>query len=434
MTKTGRWLALQHRDFRLVWGGNFISILGTQMQMIAINWQIYELLAGTDASINFFGRTIPLNVEALGLGGVGLARVIPIMIFAVIGGNLADVMNRRQLLLWTNAAAAFFSLVLAVLSLTGHITVAAIYLLTAAVAATAAFSAPAFQSLIPNLVPEEHLTNAISLNTLIRQVAAITGPAIGGLLIGFAGAGVVYGINAISFVAIIGALAVLRHRGGRAERNAGLGWKAIVEGWRYVRGTRIIWSTMMLDFMATFFSSARTMLPLVAGQILQVGPQGYGFLSTAEAVGSLVAGFVLSLRRDIYRQGAVLLAAVAFYGLASMFFGLSTSFFLSYALYMVIGASDTVSMVIRQTIRQVTTPDRLRGRMTGINQIFFMGGPQLGELEAGLVAAAFGVPFAIVSGGLATVFFTGVIAWRYPRLRNYTRDSMVADQARMGGT
>ena len=434
MTKTGRWLALQHRDFRLVWGGNFISILGTQMQMIAINWQIYELLAGTDASINFFGRTIPLNVEALGLGGVGLARVIPIMIFAVIGGNLADVMNRRQLLLWTNAAAAFFSLVLAVLSLTGHITVAAIYLLTAAVAATAAFSAPAFQSLIPNLVPEEHLTNAISLNTLIRQVAAITGPAIGGLLIGFAGAGVVYGINAISFVAIIGALAVLRHRGGRAERNAGLGWKAIVEGWRYVRGTRIIWSTMMLDFMATFFSSARTMLPLVAGQILQLGPQGYGFLSTAEAVGSLVAGFVLSLRRDIYRQGAVLLVAVAFYGLASMFFGLSTSFFLSYALYMVIGASDTVSMVIRQTIRQVTTPDRLRGRMTGINQIFFMGGPQLGELEAGLVAAAFGVPFAIVSGGLATVFFTGVIAWRYPRLRNYTRDSMVADQARMGGT
>ena len=434
MTKTGRWLALQHRDFRLVWGGNFISILGTQMQMIAINWQIYELLAGTDASINFFGRTIPLNVEALGLGGVGLARVIPIMIFAVIGGNLADVMNRRQLLLWTNAAAAFFSLVLAVLSLTGHITVAAIYLLTAAVAATAAFSAPAFQSLIPNLVPEEHLTNAISLNTLIRQVAAITGPAIGGLLIGFAGAGVVYGINAISFVAIIGALAVLRHRGGRAERNAGLGWKAIVEGWRYVRGTRIIWSTMMLDFMATFFSSARTMLPLVAGQILQLGPQGYGFLSTAEAVGSLVAGFVLSLRRDIYRQGAVLLAAVAFYGLASMFFGLSTSFFLSYALYMVIGASDTVSMVIRQTIRQVTTPDRLRGRMTGINQIFFMGGPQLGELEAGLVAAAFGVPFAIVSGGLATVFFTGVIAWRYPRLPNYTRDSMVADQARMGGT
>ncbi len=166
----------------------------------------------------------------------------------------------------------------------------------------------------------------------------------------------VYAVNAASFLAIIGALAALHHRGGRAERNAGLGWKAIVEGWRYVHGTRIIWSTTMLDFMATFFSSARTMLPLVAGQILMVGPQGYGLLSTAEAVGSLITGLILSLRRDIHRQGVILLAAVACYGLFSMLFGLSTSFVLSYLLYMGIGASDTVSMVIRQTIRQVTTP------------------------------------------------------------------------------
>ncbi len=171
MSNSGRWIAFQHRDFRLVWGGNLVSILGTQMQMIAINWQIYELLAGTDLSINFLGRSVPLNVEALGLGGVGLARVIPIMIFAVIGGNMADVMNRRQLLLWTNMAAALFAAILAVLSLTNRITVPTIYLLTAATAATAAFSSPAFQSLIPNLVPDTHLTNAISLNTLVRQSA-----------------------------------------------------------------------------------------------------------------------------------------------------------------------------------------------------------------------------------------------------------------------
>ena len=428
MSTRTRWVAFQHRDFRLVWLGNLVSILGTQMQLIAINWQIYELLDGTDASIHLFGRTVNLNAEALGLGGVGLARVIPIMIFAVIGGNMADIANRRKLLIWTNVVAALLSAVLAGLSLSGHITVGAIYMLTAALSATAAFSSPAFQSLVPNLVPEEHLTNAISLNTLIRQVAAISGPALGGLLLAAAGAGSVYAVNAVSFVAIIYALAVLQHRGGRAERNAGLGWKAIIEGWRYVRGTRIIWSTMLLDFMATFFSSARTMLPLVAGQILQVGPQGYGLLSTAEAVGSLITGFILSLRRDIYRQGAVLLIAVTVYGLCSMLFGFSTSFVLSYLLYMGIGASDTVSMVIRQTIRQVMTPDRLRGRMTGINQIFFMGGPQLGELEAGLVAAAFGVPFAIISGGLATVVMTGYIAWKYPRLRRYTSDTMAADQ------
>ncbi|MCB0045284.1 MAG: MFS transporter [Caldilineaceae bacterium] len=433
MASSERWAAFHHRDFRLVWGGNLISILGTQMQLTAINWQIYELLAGVDRSIRVFGRTIPLNVEALGLGGVGLARVIPIMIFAVIGGNLADVMNRRRLLLWTNGAAALFAAVLAFLSLTGRITVPVVYLLTSATAAAAAFSSPAFQSLIPNLVPESDLTNAISLNTLVRQIAAITGPALGGLLLGFAGAGAVYAVNALSFAAIIVALAQLQYRGGRAERSAGLGVQAILEGWRFVRGNRIIWSTMLLDFMATFFSSARTMLPLIAGQILQVGPQGYGLLSTAEAVGSLITGFVLSLRRDIYKQGAVLLISVAFYGLFSALFGLSTLFVLSYLCYMGIGASDTVSMVIRQTIRQVITPDRLRGRMTGINQIFFMGGPQLGEIEAGLVASALGAPFAIVSGGLATLLFTGIIAWRYPRLRNYTHDTMLADQAKQNG-
>ena len=140
---------------------------------------------------------------------------------------------------------------------------------------------------------------------------------------------------------------------------------------------------------------------------------------------------VLSLRKDIYRQGFVLLSAVALYGLATALFGLSTSLALSYFFFALTGASDTVSTVIRSTIRQVMTPDRLRGRMTGINQIFFMGGPQLGELEAGVVAAMFGVPFAIVSGGVATVLLTGYIAWRYPRLRHYTRATMDADQAQL---
>jgi MFS family permease len=148
-------------------------------------------------------------------------------------------------------------------------------------------------------------------------------------------------------------------------------------------------------------------------------------------VGSLTAGMAVSLRKDIYRQGAVLLGCVAIYGLATALFGLSTNFALSYLFFAVVGASDTISTIIRQTLRQVMTPDRLRGRMTGINQVFFMGGPQLGEMEAGAVAAAFGVPFAIVSGGIATVVMTGYIAWRYPRLRRYTSATMAEDQARL---
>jgi MFS family permease len=425
-----RFVALQHRDFRLIWIGQFISIVGTQMQLVAINWHIFELLQGQVLTVSFFGQTLTLNPEALGLGGVGLARIIPIALFAVLGGALADVRNRRTLLLWTNGAAALFAIILALLNFAHLDTVWTIYLLTSLTAATAAFSGPAFQSLVPNLVPEEHLTNAISLNSLSFQTATIAGPALAGIVITGTSVGMVYVVNAVSFVTIIVALLLIRYRGGAAARDTGLNWAAIVEGWRFVRHTRIIWGSMMLDFLATFFSSANTMLPLVAGQILQVGPQGYGVLATAQAVGSLLTGITLSLRKDIYRQGVVLLTSVALYGLATMLFGLSTSFVLSYILFAFTGAADTVSTVIRQTIRQMMTPDRLRGRMTGINQIFFMGGPQLGEMEAGIVAALFGVPFAIVSGGLATIVLTGYIAWKYPRLRQYTSAHMAEDRAR----
>lgn len=425
-----RFVALQHRDFRLVWFGQFASVIGTQMQLVAINWHIFQLLKGTTLTINVLGQTLSLSPEALGLGGVGLARIIPIALFALLGGALADVRNRRTLLLWTNAAAALFALVLAAVSFARLDSVWIIYLLTALTSAVAAFQGPAFQSLVPNLVPPKELTNAISLNSLSLQTATIAGPALAGLVMSFANVGVVYTINALSFGAIILALLLMRYRGGVAARDTGLSWAAIVEGWRFVRHTRIIWGSMMLDFLATFFSSANTMLPLVAGQILNVGAQGYGLLSTAQAAGSLLAGTVLSLRKDIYRQGLVLLTSVALYGVATALFGLSTSFVLSYLLFAATGAADTVSTVIRQTIRQMMTPDRLRGRMTGINQIFFMGGPQLGELESGIVAALFGVPFAIVSGGIATILLTGWIAWRYPRLRQYTSDQMAEDRAR----
>jgi MFS family permease len=428
-----RFVALQHRDFRLIWIGQFISIVGTQMQLVAINWHIFELLRGQVLTVSLFGQTLTLNPEALGLGGVGLARIVPIALFAVLGGALADVRNRRTLLLWTNGAAAIFAVVLALINFAQMDTVWTIYLLTSLTAATAAFSGPAFQSLVPNLVPEEHLTNAISLNSLSFQTATIAGPALAGVVITATSVGMVYVINAISFATIIVALLLIHYRGGAAARDTGLNWAAIVEGWRFVRHTRIIWGSMMLDFLATFFSSANTMLPLVAGQILQVGPQGYGVLATAQAVGSLLTGITLSLRKDIYRQGVVLLTSVALYGVATMLFGLSTNFVLSYILFAFTGAADTVSTVIRQTIRQMMTPDRLRGRMTGINQIFFMGGPQLGEMEAGIVAALFGVPFAIVSGGLATIVLTGYIAWKYPRLREYTSAHMAEDRARAAG-
>ncbi|MBA3534186.1 MAG: MFS transporter [Ardenticatenales bacterium] len=415
--------ALQYRDFRLMWGGQLLSQMGSQMQLTAVDWHIFTLLQGTTYSLGLLGRTYELNASALGLGSLGLVRIVPIILFALIGGILADTQDRRRLMLYTQSAAALFALLLAMITLSGNASIAAIYALTAAGAAAAAFDNPARQSLVPNLVSREHLTNAVSLNTLLWQISTIVGPAIGGLLISQFNIGLIYALNAVSFLAVIVALLKMHYRGKAAATNTGLGWDALVEGLRFVHGSRIIWGTMLVDFFATFFSSARTMLPIVAADVLGVGPQGYGLLVTAQPVGALIAGAFTALRKEIHRQGYVLLVSVAIYGLATALFGVSTVFALSYVFFAMTGAADTVSTVIRGTIRQLMTPDHLRGRMTSVNMMFFMGGPQLGEMEAGLVAALFGAPLAIFTGGIATILLTGWVAWKYPHLRQYTSDT-----------
>lgn len=422
-----RLAAFRHRDFRLLWIGRLLSNVGSQMQLIAINWHVFALLRNQTFVISVLGREFELGAEALGLGTLGLVRVIPIILFALLGGILADTRDRRRLLIGVQAAAAVFSAILAALTLTDRISIPIIYLLTAAGSAVFAFEEPARQSLTPNLVPRHHFANAVSLDTLLWYLSSVLGPALAGVLVGAFDVGLVYVIDAISFGAVIVSLLMMDYRGKASADNglaAGLGWQSLVEGLRYTYRTRLIWSTMLLDFWATFFSSARTMLPIVAGDVLHVGVQGYGLLATAQPVGAIVAGAFVSLRREIKRQGVVLLVSVAVYGTATAVFGLSTVFALSYFLFALTGAGDTVSTVIRGTLRQLKTPDRLRGRMTSVNMVFFMGGPQLGELEAGLVAAAISAPFAIVTGGIATVLITGWIAWRYPQLRRYEGDDL----------
>nr|WP_290668452.1 MFS transporter [Ardenticatena sp.] len=419
MKQPSRFTALTYRDFRLLWFGQLVSTIGSHMQQAAVSWHIFTLLQSRTQTIHLLGRTFDVSVDALGLGGLGLVRVVPIVVFALVGGMLADAVDRRRLMMWTQSVAALLALGLALATFGGRVHVATIYLLTAALAATTAFDNPARQSLVPNLVPREHLANAISLNTLLWQIGTIIGPALAGLLIARLNIGWVYAVNALSFGAVLAALWRMHYRGRAAVDFSGLTWDAFLEGIRFTYRARLIWSTMLLDFFATFFSSARTMLPLVASELLHVGPTGYGILATAQAVGALIAGLVLSLRRRIRHQGLVLLSSVAVYGAATAFFGLSTVFWLSYLFFALTGAADTVSTVIRGTLRQMLTPDHLRGRMTSVNMVFFMGGPQLGELEAGLVASWLGVSFAIVSGGVATILLTLLVAWRYPALRRY---------------
>lgn len=428
MASQTRLAAFRYRDFRLLWVAELASTTGSQIQTFAVNWHVFRLLQDQTLTVNLFGTQIELGGSALGLGGLGLARIIPIVALSLLGGLMADAYDRRKVMVATRTVAALLGGLLALLTLSGQANIALIYLISALAAGLMTFDMPARQSLVPHLVAPEHLTNAISLETIIWQVATIVGPALAGVLIGsleqsgVEAIGVVYGLSAGLFIAAGFMLLFMHYRG--QSRSESISCRALKEGMRYTFQNSMIRGTMLLDFLATFFSSARTMLPIVASDLLGLGAAGYGLLATAQPIGALIAGSVMALRKEIPRQGVALLVSVAVYGAATAVFGISTSFALSYVMFALTGAGDTVSTVIRNTIRQVTTPDHLRGRMTGVNMIFANGGPQLGELEAGVVGAALGVPFAIVTGGIATVLLTGWIAWRYPRLRNYQGEAV----------
>jgi MFS family permease len=406
------YVALRHRNFRLIWIGLLVSFSGSMMQNAALLWHV-SLLVQPDR-------------RGLALGLVGLVRVVPIITFSLISGVVADAWDRRRLMLFTQTAAALTSLVLAGLTFEGMTDVWPLYALAALGSAVGAFDLPARNALVPSLVPREHLPNAISLNTIMFQTASVVGPSLGGVMIGATSVGWVYLANAVSFGFVIAALLLMRDVPGR-ERPAGqpredVSLHAALEGLRFVFRSPLIRSTMLLDFFATFFSSATALLPIFAQDVLAVGATGYGWLYAAPAAGALaMSAAMVLLTERIERQGPTLLWAVAGFGLATIVFGISRSFWLTFCCLAMTGATDTVSMIIRNIVRQLETPDRLRGRMTGVNMVFFMGGPQLGELEAGLVANWFGAPFSVVSGGAGCVIATMLIAAATPTLRHYRR-------------
>jgi MFS family permease len=274
------------------------------------------------------------------------------------------------------------------------------------------------------LVPREHLANALSLNTTMLQLASVCGPAVGGILIAAPGLGWAYVINALSFLVVLGAVLRMRDIPGRdpslPARTDGVSRRAAVEGVRFVFRSPLIRSAMLLDFFATFFSSATALLPIFAQDILHVGATGYGWLYAAPAFGALVMSAILVTTIDgMKRRGEILLWAVGVYGIATVVFGFSRTFWVSFACLAASGAADTISVVIRNVIRHLETPDALRGRMVGVSMVFFMGGPQLGEMEAGLVAQWLGAPFSVVSGGIGCLIATAFVAAYTPVLRRY---------------
>ncbi len=359
----------------------------------------------------------------LALGLVGLFKFSAILVCALISGVVADAFDRRRLMILTTSLLTLLSGALAAATFAGIEHPWPIYLLTALSSGVGTFDGAARQALIPALVPIHVLPSALALNTILFQAASSAGPALSGHVMAHFGLGWVYVCNALSFLAVLAALLAMRDVPAlKAESRARVSLHAAVEGLRYVFRAPLIRSSMLLDFFATFFSSATALLPIFAKDILNLGEEGYGYLVAAPAVGALVTSAVLApLAPRIVRRGAVLLWSVIVYGAATVFFGLSHTFWVTYVCLAVTGAADTVSIVMRNIIRQLATPDHLRGRMISVNMIFFMGGPQLGELEAGLVAQRLGAVFSVVSGGVLCLVSTAWVAWREPELRAYRR-------------
>lgn len=403
------WAALRYSNFRWMYTAQFFSTIGNFMQMAAVNWHVYALTG-----------------DPVALGLVGLVRIAPIIILSLLGGVVADALDRRRLMLWTQSVMLACAGSLALATLSGWAALPVIYLMTAAMAGASAFDRPAWAALLPNLVPEEQTGNAIRLNVVLIQITAVTGPVLAGLLLGAVSPGIAYAVNAISFVPVVLVLFFVRPRSMKREEKSEISLAALFEGVRFIRQTPLLWSTMLLDFFATFFSSALALLPVYASEILHVGAAGYGLLYAAPSIGATTGALIMAqMGGRLRRQGQVMLWAVAFYGLATIIFGVSTSFWLSLLALAITGLADSISMVVRNAIRLLMTPDRLRGRMVSVNMIFYMGGPQLGEFEAGVLARLSGPVFSVVSGGVITILVVLATAYAAPLLREYEEISSI---------
>ncbi len=397
--------AFKSRPFLMYWIGHLISIAGSQMQLWALYWHL---------------RT--LSDQPMIISGIGLARFLPVILLSLVAGVAADRFDRRKMAILTQIALGCVALLLGLTTSWGVVSIWMIFGLVLIQSVAVAFDGPARQALIPSLVPRENLANAYSLTSIASKVGGILGPAICGVVIAFLGLQWAYWFNAISYLAVIAALIAMGDIRTVIEGNAfelrGT-FRDIREGIEFIKNSPVIFSVMLLDFFGTFFSSANTLLPFVARDILHVGPIQYGWLSAAQSIGTVIIGLYLSQKTKLLRQGMLISISVAMFGLATILFGVSVSFWLTMLALILIGFFDGLSTIIRNTVRQLLTPDAMRGRMMSITQIFFKGGPQLGEMESGLLAQVLGVPFAILSGGLGCVLAAWMVVKKFPQLWNY---------------
>ncbi len=397
-------IALRQRGFLVFVLSRFLSGASMTMFYAAVAWHVFDLTG-----------------SAFQLGVLGLVRFVPHAALSLVGGAVADAFERRRVVMLSHAAPLLGTSLLCFVTARGEAGMPILYAVILASAVAAAFESPARSALLPTLVPREIFPNAVIVHSIVQALAFVTGPAIGGLLIGAVGVEGAYAANAGLLFASLAALAFVRPLLAQAESRS-VSLRAIREGIAFVRDRRAVLGAMALDMFAVIFGGAQALLPIYADEILGVGPRGYGLLSASLELGALIMAFLLIVLPPIRKVGRALLFAVAAYGLFTIAFGLSRSFPLSVLAYMCVGMADQVSVVMRHTLIQLSTPDELRGRVSSVNMVFIGASNQLGAVEAGFVAALTSASFAVVSGGVGCLLALGLIASRFPELRRYRVD------------
>ncbi|MBA3882249.1 MAG: MFS transporter [Chthoniobacterales bacterium] len=423
--------AFRFSGFSFYAAGNLISIIGRQMLMIALEWEVY---ARTNS--------------ATALGLVGLAIALPVVLLSLPAGHIADRYNRRTIVLSSQALSAICSLGLALISLnhlrlppleflqagnhflgsiaavferqaTYHfddLSLPLIYLLLLFSATGRTFGWAARSAFFPKLVPRDQFANAVTWNSSMFQVGSVVGPAIGGLLIVRTGFPFIYALDAVCALTFFALVLCIRKydQGDRVESKA---WDSLVAGLRFVISKKVILATITLDMVAVLLGGATALLPIFASKILHCGPIGLGWMRAAPGIGAFVTAIAIAYLPPMKRAGKTLLWCVAGFGVATLVFGLSRSLWLSLAMLFLTGVFDSVSVVIRHTIIQLLTPDDMRGRISAVNNIFIGTSNELGALESGLTAAAFGPVMSVVAGGIGTILVVLGVATVWPQTR-----------------
>ena len=385
--------------FRSLTIGQTVSVLGSQMTAVAVPFQVYELTR-----------------SSLIVGLVSLAQVVPLVVGSLVGGSLADAMDRRRLLLMVELLMGACSVGLAVSAGLGS-PLWPLFVLPALTAGLSGFDNSGHSAIIPNLVARSDVSTANAMFQALFQVGSIVGPAIAGLLLAGAGVGFVYWADAITFgAAFVAVLAIPPQPPAGGGRPPGL--RSIVEGLHYVRGRQAIQGAYLIDINAMVFGMPRALFPAMAATVFGGGATTVGFLFAAPGVGALVGALTTGWVGRIRRQGRAVIFAVMAWGLAIAGFGLVSWLPAALALLVVAGWADVISAVFRSTIIQLSVPDELRGRLIGLQVAVVNGGPRVGDLEAGVVAAAFGEAVSVVSGGLACVAGALVVARLLPGFRH----------------